>query len=254
MTDSRMTVPMIQPMMARVASFSDLAEKNFWYMDWLPSMSRQVGRKSSSADWTTASSRRASYRVWMKGEVAEELEVGGGEGGANGGPAAGEVHEYGQRDEQGEGGEQADDDVHVGDRGHAGDRGEERDEGGEDAAALDGGDGREDEVQDVSAADELIAGDGGVGEEDGDDAEDAGGLVVAGFEQVGDGELRELAGAWSDEVDERESSPSAGGLPEGGEAVAVGVLCAAEQRAGADPELSRVKTRTKAGSERPATR
>ncbi len=47
MTVSRMTVPMIQPMTAREASFSDLAEKNFWYMDWLPSRSRQVGRKSS---------------------------------------------------------------------------------------------------------------------------------------------------------------------------------------------------------------
>ena len=60
-----------------------------------------------------------------------------------------------------------------------------------------------DEVQDVSAADELIAGDGGVGEEDGDDAEHAGGLVVAGFEQVGDGELREFARARGDEVDEQ---------------------------------------------------
>ncbi len=92
-----------------------------------------------------------------------------------------------------------------------------------------------DEVEDVAAADELVAGDGGVGEEDGDDAEDAGGLVVAGFEQVGDGELGELAGARRDEVDEREAGPSAAGLPEGGEAVSVGVFCAAEERAGADP-------------------
>ena len=53
----------------------------------------------------------------------------------------------------------------------------------------------EDEVEDVAAADELVAGDGGVGEEDGDDAEDARGLVVAGFEEVGDGELGELARA-----------------------------------------------------------
>ena len=101
---------------------------------------------------------------------------------------------------------------------------------------MDGGDGGgEDEVEDVSAADELVAGDGGVGEEDGDDAEDAGGLVVAGFEQVGDGVLGEAAGARGDEVDEGEAGPSSGGLPEGGEAVAVGVFGAAEQRAGADP-------------------
>ena len=90
-------------------------------------------------------------------------------------------------------------------------------------------------MEDVSAADELVAGDGGVGEEDGDDAEDAGGLVVAGFEQVGDGVLREAAGAGGDEVDEGEAGPSSGGLPERGEAVAVGVFGAAEQRAGADP-------------------
>ena len=32
-TVSRMTMPMNQPTTARVASFSDLAEKNFWYMD-----------------------------------------------------------------------------------------------------------------------------------------------------------------------------------------------------------------------------
>ena len=38
-----------------------------------------------------------------------------------------------------------------------------------------------------------------------------------------------------DEVDEGEAGPSSGGLPEGGEAMAVGVFGAAEQRAGADP-------------------
>ena len=87
----------------------------------------------------------------------------------------------------------------------------------------------EDEVEDVSAADELVAGDGGVGEQDGDDAEDAGGLVVAGLEQVGDGVLGEFAGAGRDEEDEQESGPSAGGLPEGDEAVAIGVFGSAEE-------------------------
>jgi hypothetical protein len=90
-------------------------------------------------------------------------------------------------------------------------------------------------VEDVSAADELVAGDGGVGEEDGDDAEDAGGLVVAGFEEVGDGVLGEVTGARGDEVNESEASPSSSSLPERSESVLVCVFRAAEQRAGADP-------------------
>jgi len=90
-------------------------------------------------------------------------------------------------------------------------------------------------VEDVSAADELVAGDGGVGEEDSNDTEDAGGLVVASFEQIGDGVLGEAAGARGDEVDEGQAGPAAGGRPKGSEAVAVGVLRTAEQGAGADP-------------------
>src|SRR6185437_2469881 len=101
-------------------------------------------------------------------------------------------------------------------------------ERGEDALALDSRDGWEDEVQDVAAADELVAGDGCIGEENGQDTKHARGLVVARLQQIGDGELRELSGPWSDEIDERETSPSARGLPQGGEAVFVGVLCAAE--------------------------
>ena len=90
-------------------------------------------------------------------------------------------------------------------------------------------------MEDVAAADELVAGDGGVGEEDGDDAEDAGGLIVAGFEEVGDGELGEFAGARGDEVDEQKAGPSAAALPEGYEAVFIGVFGASEEGAGADP-------------------
>ena len=127
MTVSRMTVPMIQPMTARVASFSDLAEKNFWYMDWLPSMSRQVGRKSSMA-WMKVRSPK-SWK-WVAGRAAWT---------ADHPPKL--VDEDGEREAEGEGGEQADGDVHVGDRGHAGDGGEEDDEGGDDVAAVDGGDG-----------------------------------------------------------------------------------------------------------------
>src|ERR1035437_720875 len=168
--------------------------------------------------------------------VAEELEVGGGEGGVDGLPSAEAVYQNRKGGAEGSGGEQADGYVHVSDRGHAGDGGEEDDEGGDEVSAVDGGDGvGEDEVEDISAADELVAGDGGVGEEDGDDAEDAGGLVVACFEQVGDGELGEASGARGDEVDEGEAAPSSCALPEGREAVLVGVFGAAEQRAGSDP-------------------
>ena len=90
-------------------------------------------------------------------------------------------------------------------------------------------------MEDVSAADELVAGDGRVRKQDGDDAEDARSLVVAGLKQVRDGVLGEFAGAWSDEVDEEQSGPPSGGLPECGEAVLVGVLGAAQEGAGAYP-------------------
>jgi hypothetical protein len=154
----------------------------------------------------------------------------------DGGPSACVVDEDGQSDDEREGGEEAYGDVHVGDRGHASDGGEDDDEGGDDVFAEICGDGvGEDEVEDVAAADELVAGDGGVGEEDGDDAEDAGGLVVAGFEEVGDGELGEFAGAGGDEVDEEKAGPSTAALPEGYEAVFVGVLGASEEGARADP-------------------
>ena len=169
------------------------------------------------------------------GKVAEDLKVRGGKCGGDGRPAAGDVRKNWQRDEQRERGEQADGEVHVGDRGHAGDGGEDDDKGGDDLLPVPRGDGGEDEVENVAAADELVAGDGGVGEEDGDDAEDAGGLVVAGLEQVGDGELCEFAGAGRDEVDEEKAGPAAGGLPQRGEAVFVGVLGAGKERAGADP-------------------
>ncbi len=136
-------------------------------------------------------------------EVAEDLKVGGRQRGVDGGPASGMVDQDRQREQHGDGGEQTDDHIHIGDRGHAGNRREDDDEGGDDVAAQLGGDeGGEDEVEDVAAAEKLITGDGGVGEEDGDDAEHTRGLVVAGLEQVGDGELGELAGARRDEIDQ----------------------------------------------------
>ena len=102
-------------------------------------------------------------------------------------------------------------------------------------------------MEDVAAADELVGGDGGVGEEDGDDAEDARGLVVAGFEEVWDGELGELAGAGGDEVDEQEAGPAAAALPERGEPVFVGVFGAAEEGAGTDPGAEQGEDEDKGG-------
>ena len=85
-------------------------------------------------------------------------------------------------------------------------------------------------MQHVAAALELIAGDADVGKENGEGAEHARRLVVAGLKQVGQRELRELARARRDEIDEQQAKPSAGRLPQRGESVAVGVL-SARQRA-----------------------
>src|ERR1039458_8972674 len=108
MTVSRMRVPTIHPATAREASRSERAEKNFWYMDWLPSMSRQVGRKSSSAEEMVRSEMAVDGI-----DVAEDLEVSGGEGDADGGPSAEAVDEDGQREREGEGGGEGDGDVNV---------------------------------------------------------------------------------------------------------------------------------------------
>ena len=136
------------------------------------------------------------------GEITEELEMGGGKVGVDCGPATSLVHEDGECDTHGKSGEQADGDVHIGDGGHAGNGSKEDDKGSDDVSSkLSGDEGGEDEVEDVAAADELVAGDGSVGEENGDDPQDAGSLVVPGLEQVGDGELGEFARARSDKVD-----------------------------------------------------
>ena len=92
-----------------------------------------------------------------------------------------------------------------------------------------------DEVQHVAAALELVAGDADVGEEDGDGAEDAGGLVIACFEEVGQRELRKAAGARGDEVDEEQTEPATGRQPESGESVPVGIFSAGKERSRADP-------------------
>ena len=171
-----------------------------------------------------------------EGEVAKHLEVGGRQRGMQAGPSAGVGEEQGRGNDADDGDERADGDIHIGHRRHAGQRGGDNNEGRDDEGAELGGDGvREDEVEDVSAALELIAGDADVGEEDGDGAKDAGGLVVAGFEQIGEGKTRETPGARSDEVDKQQADPAAGRLPESGETVAVGVFGSGKEGAGADP-------------------
>src|SRR5260370_42085932 len=168
-----------------------------------------------------------------EGEVAELLEVRGWKGGMDVRPSTGLVSKDRQRCQQRDGREQTDGDVHIGDRAHAGDSSKDDDEAGEKISAVFGGDdGGEDEVKNVAAADELVACDGSVGEEDGDDAQDAGDLAVTRFEQVGDGELGELAGAGRDEVNEQKACQAAGSLPESSEAVSVGIFRTGEERAG----------------------
>ena len=90
-------------------------------------------------------------------------------------------------------------------------------------------------MQHVAAALELIAGDADIGKENGESAEHARGLVVAGFEQIGQRELRKFASARRNEVDEQQAEPAAGRLPERGKAVAVGVFRPGKERSGADP-------------------
>jgi hypothetical protein len=145
------------------------------------------------------------------------------------------VRENRQRDQKRDCGEQADGEIHISDRAHAGNGGEDNDEGRDDLLAVTRGDRGEDEVEDIAATDELVAGNRGVGEEDSDDAEDAGSLVVTGLEQIGDCELGELSRTRSNEVDEKKAGPTARRLPEGGKAVLISVFRSRKKRAGADP-------------------
>src|SRR5258708_416740 len=119
------------------------------------------------------------------------------------------MREDGERDDKRNGGKQADRKIHIGDRAHAGDSGEDDHEGSDDLLTVARGDRRKDQVQDVAAADELVTGDSGVGEEYGNDAEDARSLVITSLKQVGNGELGELPRAWSNEIDENKTGPTA---------------------------------------------
>ena len=89
----------------------------------------------------------------------------------------------------------------------------------------------EEEVKDIAAADELVTGDSRVSKEDGDDAEHASSLAIPCFQQIGNRELGEFACARRDEVNKQQTSPSAPGLPQRREAMPIGVLRAAQQRA-----------------------
>ncbi len=104
-----------------------------------------------------------------------------------------------------------------------------------------------DQVQHVAAAPELVARNTDVGEENGEGAEDAGGLIVACFEQVRQRELREFTRSRRDEVDEQQPEPSAGGLPERRKAVFVGVLRAGKKGACADPRGEQRKHQHESG-------
>ena len=195
--------------------------------------------------------RKKEFERASDGEVAEHLEMRRGQRGSNRRPTTGNVREDGERNNERDGSEHADGKVHVGDRTHAGDSGEDDDEGGDDLLAMARRDRGEDQVEDIAAADELIAGNGGVREKNSNDAENAGGLVVTGLKQIGDGELRKLSRAWRNEVDDQKAGPTACGLPESREAVLIGVLGAGKQRAGADPRAQKRENKDN-GGQRPA--
>ena len=46
---SSTSVPSVHPITETRASRSERAEKNFWYITWLPSISSSVGTRNSSA-------------------------------------------------------------------------------------------------------------------------------------------------------------------------------------------------------------
>ena len=91
------------------------------------------------------------------------------------------------------------------------------------------------QIQQASAAAELVGGDRGVGEDDGDRAEHARRRPVAHLEDVGDRVLREPAHARRDEEDQRDADPCARRLPQRGEPDAIAEPGAPEQAARADP-------------------
>ena len=150
-------------------------------------------------------------------------------------PAANMVEQQGDGDNDGYRDQGADHQVQISHRGHAGGRGKENHEAGDDVHAGGLFNLGEDEVKNVAAADELVAGDDDAGDYDGDAAKDSGGGIVPGLQQIGNGELGEAAGAAGNEGNQNEAQPTAGGLPERGETIAVGVFGAAKQAARADP-------------------
>src|ERR1035438_10540823 len=147
-------------------------------------------------------------------ERSEHGEVIGWQCRVNSRPAAGARQEQRQRNERDDGDQQADDQVEVGDRGHARERGKGDHEGGDDDHAGLLIERREDQVQDVAATLELVAGDDGVRDHDGDGGQYARAGVVARLQQIGHGELREAARAPGDDRDQDQSDPAAGRLPE----------------------------------------
>ena len=196
--------------------------------------------------------RDKEFKSLKQREVSKQLEVSCGKRLRDVAPSTGVVQKYGERKAHGNNGKDADNYVHVCDGGHSGDGGEENDERRDDVFAQVSGDhGRENEVQDVAAAGELIAGNGSEGEQNGDDSQYASGLVVARLEQIGDGELGKLARTRRNEVDEEQSRPSAACLPQGSEAMLVCVLRAAEKGSGADPRGQQRKHQDVSGKRSP---
>ena len=151
-------------------------------------------------------------------------------------PAARRVDEKRQRQDHRPRSQQPDEHIHVRHRRHPSDRREHNHERRHDVLAKVRGDHRrKNQVQDVSAADQLIAQDRRVRKKDRNHAQHPRRLAVARLQQIRNRELRKMARARRDEIDQQQPDPSSARQPQRGKPVLVRVLRARQQRTGPDP-------------------
>ena len=86
-----------------------------------------------------------------------------------------------------------------------------------------------DQMKNVAATLELVGSNGGKSKQDRNRAQNPCSRVVARLQQVGDGELRKLAGPWRNDQDHQQACPASRRLPQRGKAVAEGILSASKQ-------------------------
>src|SRR5262245_42404381 len=94
---------------------------------------------------------------------------------------------------------------------------------------------REDQMENVTTAFELVGSNSGESKQDGNRTQHACGSVVTSLQQVRNGELGEFAGFRRHDQNHEQPNPAPRRLPQSGESILESVFCAAEQAAGADP-------------------